>query len=96
MECGYTSMSSEITTYKMRPALSQKSGTDGTAEIIVPEHAKHLEPSCTPGSYAQSIERSISHLFGPRRQDTDPQGDMLRLPPLSVYVSRTRFVEDST
>ncbi|CAN9386060.1 unnamed protein product [Alternaria alternata] len=33
----------------MRPVFLQKPDADDPARLIVPEHAKHLEPSCTPG-----------------------------------------------
>jgi hypothetical protein len=82
-------MEPEITTYKMRPVFLQTPDVDDPAKLIVPEHAKHLEPSCTSGSPFQSASRSALPLSDPRsRKPLRPQ-DMPWLPPLTVYVSLT-------
>jgi len=89
-------MPPEITTYKMRPVFSQKPEADGIAGPIVPEHAKHLEPSCTPGSLFRSPSRSASFVFDTRKGKEPVPEDILRLPPLTVYVSLTQSAEDNS
>ncbi|KAF7670940.1 hypothetical protein GT037_010904 [Alternaria burnsii] len=79
-------MSPEITTYKMRPVFSQKSEADGTAKLIVYEHAKHLEPSCTPGNHTQSTSRTSLPRSDTDRGEEPVSEDRLQLPLLTVYL----------
>lgn len=82
-------MEAEITTYKMRPVFLQGSDADGPAKLIVAEHAKHLEPSCTPEGPSQSASRSAVPLSDPPSGKTPRPKDVPWLPPLTVYVSLT-------
>jgi hypothetical protein len=57
-------MHSDITTMKMRPTVSRQANTDQSTQLLWPEHAKHLEYSCTAGSYASSASRGDSSAAG--------------------------------
>lgn len=78
----------------MRPIFLEKPGADGPGNFVVPEHAKHLEPSCTPGSHTRSTLHSASPLYDTRREENNSPDDMPWLPLLTVYVSLAQFTED--
>jgi hypothetical protein len=88
-------MNPEISTMKTRPSFSQRSEATRSAERIWPEHAKHLEPSCTQGSEFRSAAPV------PVESSPEAPGDEIiasrsidPLPPLTVYVSLGRYAED--
>ncbi|KAG9191414.1 hypothetical protein G6011_09502 [Alternaria panax] len=76
-KCGYTRMPSKITAVKMRPAFSRR---------IWPEHARHLEPSCTQGSYPRSVQRGETPTAGASIEEITPSKGTIPLPLLTVYL----------
>lgn len=89
-------MDPEISTMKTRPSFSQRSEATRSAERIWPEHAKHLEPSCTQGSEfrgAVPIPLRSSRQEAPGEEIIALRG-IDPLPPLTVYVSLGRSAED--
>lgn len=72
-------MHPKITDWKVRPVFSRVSKAGSPAESTWPEHARHLEPSCTQGTYPYGASK----------------GGSTCLPPLTVYVSFRQLVEDS-
>ncbi|KAL1798009.1 hypothetical protein ACET3X_004615 [Alternaria dauci] len=84
-KCGYE-MHSDITTMKMRPIASRQAKADQPTRLLWPEHAKHLDPSCTLGSYARNTSRGESSLAGASSSKKASSQSELRVPPLTVYL----------
>ncbi|CAN9267752.1 unnamed protein product [Alternaria alternata] len=81
-------MNPEISTMKTRPSFSQRSEATRSAERIWPEHAKHLEPSCTQGSEFRSDTPVPARSSPPEApgEEIIALRSIDSLPPLTVYL----------